>query len=1383
MKTKYKSTGNKLPALILRLHLIIFFILLTSLVKSQPANTTCATALTLSNVSNFCSAAGAYTNVNGGVGATFAQPPCWPSPYNNAISRDVWFGFTAVAPNVVITINGNTGGLGTLNDPEVVLYRGNCTVGITIESCGVAVSGTNTVTIGTTSLILGATYLIRVDGINSSQGTFQLCINNSNTSPIPSNDNCNAPVVLTDVTNYCSASAQYTNVMAINDTYDKPSCWANLSNDVWFEFTAVATALDLSVYGDTLNSGTLKRPQIALYTGSCLGGVLLPRDCDTSNAGSAYVNIQTAGLQIGTNYLIRIDGANGNTGTFKLCINNYEPVVSPGQDCSTATPLCNKNSFAVSNVVGFGNDGNEAAGTCLTGEDNSMWYIWTAANNGTLTFDLIPDNPSIDVDFIVYDLSAGCAARTILRCMASSCPGNTGLNATSIDVTEPLNCDLPTQDNYLQQITMTAGNQYGILVNIFQTSGQGFTMNFGGTGNFVGPVPGFNLTENPSCGPNPTVTFTDNSIGATSYQWSFGSGATPATANTAGPHTPTYPTPGIKTAVLTVGSVGGCNSTISQQFTIADTLSMSLSIVSSTCGAANGSITCNTTGGNGTTGSFRYSIDGGTTFQSSNIFNGLSANTYNVVVEDSINCTKNQQVTLTTTLIPVANVPANITVCSGATVAATNFTSNPPGASYTWANNNPAIGLGANGNGNIPAFTATNAGNAPITGTISVTPTLNGCTGTPQNYTITVNPLPTVTTTTVATACGSATGSITATGANGTPGYNYSIDGINFQPGNNFNNLNSGNYTVTVMDVNTCTGNTSAIVANNTGFTASITNQTNQPCFGDFIGSIALAGNGGTAPYQYSIDGATFQADSVFSGLATGNYTFTIQDFTACTFTQAATITQPTQLSATVTKEDASCGIADGEISASGNNGTPGNTNAYTYSINGTTYQNSGDFNNLVGGNYTVYVKDGNNCIYSTPVSINTTTGPTSVDLALVSSTCGLSNGSVAVTNVIGGTGPYIYDYNNEGYTDSTTYAGATGNCSLVVQDGNGCQYSTNFSIGNIAGPTAITTNTTSAACGNPDGSVTILSVTGTTGPYTYDFNSLGDSTGTFYSGLGTGTYSLIVEDTNNCPLTTTITIIESSPLIVTVMVNPAICNGDCNGVAIVSIGGGTSPYTYNWSNGATDSSLSSLCAGIYNLSVRDADNCSVDTSITITEPDPVTADFSFGPQPATLADAICFTDQSTGATKWSWDFKDPKDLTSSTLPDPCHTYSDAGTFCAELIVENVAGCTSKVNHCLEILLQDEVNFYIPNTFTPDTDDLNEGFSGVGQNFTAYEMFIFNRWGNMIFYTNDINIKWDGKANGSSEIIEDGVYEYLINLTDRSDKKHQYIGYVTLLKR
>src|SRR5690606_22340991 len=100
---------------------------------------------------------------------------------------------------------------------------------------------------------------------------------------------------------------------------------------------------------------------------------------------------------------------------------------------------------------------------------------------------------------------------------------------------------------------------------------------------------------------------------------------------------------------------------------------------------------------------------------------------------------------ITVNPIPTVNPVPDQTICAGNTTTAVNFSGAIAGTTYNWSNSNTAIGLGASGTNTVPSVTTTNPGTAPILGTITVTPTLNGCTGTPGNFTITVNPIPTVT--------------------------------------------------------------------------------------------------------------------------------------------------------------------------------------------------------------------------------------------------------------------------------------------------------------------------------------------------------------------------------------------------------------------------------------------------------------------------------------------------------------------------------------------------------------------------------------------------------------------------------------------------------------
>ncbi len=179
---------------------------------------------------------------------------------------------------------------------------------------------------------------------------------------------------------------------------------------------------------------------------------------------------------------------------------------------------------------------------------------------------------------------------------------------------------------------------------------------------------------------------------------------------------------------------------------------------------------------------------------------------------------------------------------------------------------------------------------------------------------------------------------------------------------------------------------------------------------------------------------------------------------------------------------------------------------------------------------------------------------------------------------------------------------------------------------------------------------------------------------------------------------------------------------------------------------------------------------------------DPI-AEFNPTPYPATIIDpTITLNNQSSSDVNyWYWDFGDGTHLSPNTA-SPVHVYPNdtAGHFTATLIVRNSDGCYDTIAH--DIYLGTGFSFFIPNAFTPNGDKINEYFFGAGVGIIKYDMWIFDRWGNNIFHGLNLNDKWDGKANNGAEIAQMDVYVWKVELTDVYNKKHNYIGTVTLVK-
>lgn len=176
--------------------------------------------------------------------------------------------------------------------------------------------------------------------------------------------------------------------------------------------------------------------------------------------------------------------------------------------------------------------------------------------------------------------------------------------------------------------------------------------------------------------------------------------------------------------------------------------------------------------------------------------------------------------------------------------------------------------------------------------------------------------------------------------------------------------------------------------------------------------------------------------------------------------------------------------------------------------------------------------------------------------------------------------------------------------------------------------------------------------------------------------------------------------------------------------------------------------------------------------------PNPV-AQFELDKYNTTIIDPIVsFTNQSTGANSWDWDFGN---LLTSVLEHPeSHTYADTGTYVITLITGNQYNCYDTTLRTLTI--DPESTFYVPNVFTPNGDGVNETFSGAGIFITDYELRIFDRWGDEIYYSNNIEKPWDGKANYGSRAAQQDVYIYVITVKDIKGKKHDYKGTVTLVR-
>ena len=402
----------------------------------------------------------------------------------------------------------------------------------------------------------------------------------------PANDECLNAIQITDLNEWCSNPAQFTSVGS-TDSGNNPFCFPMGvdQNDVWFYFTAIANAINVNVIGniEQNSGGSLIAPQLAIYSGDCLGG-LTEEICFSDAFGNNFAETFLTGLTPGETYYIQVSARNANTGSFQLCLNNFNSPPEPDGDCPTGVILCDKNSFSVDYVLGGGSNNTEVDdASCLVGcggvgsETSSAWYKWTCDQSGTLTFTISPNNPDDDIDFLVYELPNGidnCAGKIELRCMASgenvgepiaqwrNCTGDTGALAGDADQGEACGCQ-PGDNNFVAPIDMIAGRSYALIVNNFSNSSSGFSISWGGTGTFLGPEVDFSLNldiNTIECDESIIVTDASffNGGNIVGWTWSFGPGATPSNDFTQNPPPVSFESFGQKFVTLTVESDGGC---------------------------------------------------------------------------------------------------------------------------------------------------------------------------------------------------------------------------------------------------------------------------------------------------------------------------------------------------------------------------------------------------------------------------------------------------------------------------------------------------------------------------------------------------------------------------------------------------------------------------------------------------------------------------------------------------------------------------------------------------------------------------------------------------------------------------------------------------------
>ena len=308
-------------------------------------------------------------------------------------------------------------------------------------------------------------------------------------------------------------------------------------------------------------------------------------------------------------------------------------------------------------------------------------------------------------------------------------------------------------------------------------------------------------------------------------------------------------------------------------------------------------------------------------------------------------------------------------------------------------------------------------------------------------------------------------------------------------------------------------------------------------------------------------------------------------------------------------------------------------------------------------------------------------------------------------------------------------------------------------------------------------GNVTLsITVNGGIPGYNYLWDS-GQNTQSISVNPGVTTiYTVTVSDTcGNQSITESITVGLPNyvPMVITAS-DAAICGGD-SAMITATVTGGISNYIYTWDNGLGNGQTFYVNpAQNTNYSVTVTDSCSISTTQTIlVSVDTAHADFTYEYQGART---LRFVNLSLDVIDSQWFFQDG---TASTDFSPTHTFTDTGTYYVLLVITNSAGCVDSVIY--PVISYPDFYVWIPNAFTPGNDRLNEYFAPVGQGWRFAEMRMYNRWGEQIYNTGDLNCIWSGKRDDGTFYPND-VYVYTMSFKTPIGEVHNRMGTVTLVR-
>jgi gliding motility-associated-like protein len=630
-----------------------------------------------------------------------------------------------------------------------------------------------------------------------------------------------------------------------------------------------------------------------------------------------------------------------------------------------------------------------------------------------------------------------------------------------------------------------------------------------------------------------------------------------------------------------------------------------------------------------------------------------------------------------------------------------------------------------------------------------------------------------------ASCFGNADGAVGVTPVGGFGPYGYQWSSATTDTLSSIVGILSGTYTVTISDFNGCTLVDSFFVPQ-PPMLILISNSTPVNCNAGSDGSAFINVSGGTSPYSYSWNSTAANSDSI-TNLPFGNYEVTVTDVYGCQIADTISVTEPTVLNLALSQQPSSCyGVNDGEAYVV----ITGGTLDYTILWNNTPTGVTDSIAYLTGDEmYIVTVTDGNSCVAIDSVFVQEP-DPITAQVVVTDETCFTSDDGIAAVVINGGTAPFFYDWgtNANNQTTQTATNLASGVYTVLISDVNNCNAQATGVINQPDSLQARLTKVDIACHGDATGSATVTAIGGV-GGYTFSWQTnSGLQNGDTVINLVAGVHAVVtVTDANGCETTDQIIITQpDAPLTATTVSEDVDCYGDEDGRIEITTIGGTLPYEYTFDNNSptTTHVFIGLDEGNYDITIEDANGCTILQQANITQPDEIVVDLGADIFLEDGEQAILEANITNGFAPFIYVWQ-PADSLLSCADCP-RTVVGNIIFDKryDLIVTDANGCTGE--SFVIIRTKKTKDIFVANAFTPD-DDGNNDFLFVQGNPYVGEVKIFrvfDRWGELVHESinhnpNDQSFGWNGTMKGQP--MNAGVFVWMaeIEFADGDVKVYQ----------